>query len=85
MTSSSRQTLDPFTTRNDTVLAEKDDFKYLGSWVNESQKDIRVRKGLIWKALNDMDRICKSNMNPAPKNRFFVATVESILIYVCQS
>ena len=40
---------------NDTVLEEKDDFKFLGSGsrVDESQKDISVRKGLAWKALND--------------------------------
>ena len=75
----------PLTTRNGTILEEKDDFKYLGSWVDESQKDIRVRKGLAWKALNDMDRIWKSSMNPALKKRFFVATVESILIYGCES
>ena len=75
----------PLCTRNGTVLEQKSDFKYLGSWVDESSKDIRVRKGLAWKALNDMDRIWKSNMNPGLKKRFFVATVESILIYGCES
>ena len=75
----------PLVTRNGTTLEQKEDFKYLGSWVDESLKDIRIRKGLAWKALNDMDRIWKSNMNPGLKKRFFVATVESILIYGCES
>ena len=55
------------------------------TWVDESLKDIRVRKGLVWKALNDMDNACKSNLNPELKKRFFVATVESILLYGCES
>ena len=75
----------PLVTRSGTVLEQKNDFKYLGSWVDESLKDIRVRKGLAWKALNDMDRIWKSNMDPGLKKRFFVSTVESILIYGCES
>ena len=32
-----------------------------------------------------MDRIWKSNMDPGLKKRFFVAVVESILIYGCES
>ena len=75
----------PLVTRNGTTLEEKEDFKYLGSWVDESLKDIRVRKGLAWKALNDMDKVWKSNLKPDLKKRFFVATVESILIYGCES
>ena len=75
----------PLSTRNGTILERKNDFKYLGSWVDESLKDIKVRKGLSWKALNDMDRVWKSNMNPGLKKRFFIATVESILVYGCES
>ena len=75
----------PLVTRHGTVLEPKDDFKYLGSWVDNSAKDISVRKALAWKALNDMENIWKSNMNPNLKKRFFVATVESILLYGCES
>ena len=57
----------PLTMYNDTVLEEKDDLKFLGSGsrVDESQKDISVRKGLAWKAhyINGMYRIWKSNGN----------------------
>lgn len=75
----------PLRTRAGTVLEQKDDFKYLGSWVDESRKDIAVRKALAWRALNDMSKIWKSSMNPGLKKRFFVATVESILLYGCES
>ena len=75
----------PLHTRDGTVLEQKADFKYLGSWVDDSLKDINVRKALAWKALNDMNRIWKSNMKPSLKKRFFIATVESILIYGCES
>ena len=50
----------PLSTRNGTVLEQKSDFKYLGSWVDDSLKDIKVLKGMSWKALNDMDRSWKS-------------------------
>ena len=75
----------PLRTREGIILEQKDDFKYLGSWVDESRKDIDVRKALAWKALNDMDKIWKSNMEPGLKKRFFVSTVEAILLYGCES
>ena len=53
----------PLHTLNGTALEQKDDFKYLGSWSDSSEKDIQIRKALAWKALNDMARIWKSNMN----------------------
>ena len=63
----------------------KADFKYLGSWVDDSEKDISVRKALAWKALNGMSKIWSSSMNQELKKRFFLATVESILLYGCES
>ena len=48
-------------------------------------KDINVRKVLHWRALNDMNRIWKSNMSSAFKKRLFVATAESIMVYGCES
>ena len=75
----------PLHTLNGTALEQKDDFKYLGSWSDSSEKDIQIRKALAWKALNDMARIWKSNMNIELKRKFFVATVESILLYGCEA
>jgi hypothetical protein len=75
----------PLCTSDGTTLEYKDDFKYLGSWVDDSAKDISVRKALAWKALNGMSKIWTSNMNTGLKKRFFLATVESILLYGCES
>ena len=50
----------PLHTINGTILEQKDDFRYLGSWADSSKKDIHIRKALAWKALNDMTRIWKS-------------------------
>ena len=72
-------------TRDGTELEYKEDFKYLGSWVDESEKDIAIRKALAWKALNGMSKIWTSSMKPELKKRFFLATVESILLYGCES
>ena len=71
--------------RDGTVLEQKGDFKYLGSMVNETNKDIAARKASAWRALNDMNKIWKSSMSPDLKKRFFIATVESILLYGCES
>ena len=75
----------PLYTRDGTELEYKADFKYLGSWVDDSEKDISVRKALAWKALNGMSKIWSSSMKQELKKRFFLATVESILLYGCES
>ena len=46
----------PLHTLNGTALEQKDDFKYLGSWSDSSEKDIQIRKALAWKALNVLRR-----------------------------
>ena len=75
----------PLHTLDGTALELKEDFKYLGSWADSSTKDIDIRKALAWKALNDMNRIWTSNMRIELKRKFFVATVESILLYGCEA
>ena len=75
----------PLHTIDGTQLEQKDDFKYLGSWADSSEKDIDIRKALAWKAINDMSKVWKSNMNAELKKKFFVVTVESILLYGCEA
>ena len=77
--SSSLHTLDG------TILDWIEDFRYLGSWVESSEKDISVRKALAWLALNGMSKIWKSDMDKLLKVRFFIATIESILLYGCET
>ena len=64
-----------------TKLKEVNDFKYLGSWVDSTEEDIRIRKGLVWAAANKMKKKWKSNILMNLKECLFVATVESVLLY----
>ena len=66
-------------------LKEASDFKYLGSWVNSTEGDIKIRKAKAWKALNDMKKIWNSAMSREVKISFFLATVESVLFYGCET
>ena len=67
------------------ALTEKkeQDFKYLGSWVDTSYKDLKVRKALAWTALNKMEKIWNSTMDRNSKIGIFRATVEYVLLYGC--
>ena len=58
-------------TNDSTLLEVVDDFKYLGSWVN----DITIRKALAW---NGMGKVWRSPISPKLKLRFFGATVEIV-------
>jgi len=60
-----------------------DDFKYLGSWIDNTLKD--VRKAQAWVACNKLSKIWKSNFNRHLKVRLFVLTVESVPLYGCES
>ena len=71
---------------NDGIELEKEeDFKYLGSWIDSTDKDIKIRKAQAWQALNKMNCIWNSNMRKEIKVGFFVAAIESILLYGCES
>ena len=75
----------PLKTKDGSILKEVDDFKYLGSWMNSTEADISRRKALAWKALNSMSRTWKSHMSRQVKLNLFLATVESILLYGCET
>ena len=69
------------TTKCGSPLDQVQDFQYLGSWVDESEKDFNVRKALAWKACNKMHSLWKSNLSTNLKISFFRAAVETILLY----
>ena len=75
----------PLRTVSGDVLKEVVDFKYLGSWVESTEGDIKIRKALAWRALNGMGSIWKSHMSRDVKLSFFTATVESVLLYGCEA
>ena len=58
-----------------------DDFKYLGVWIQSSEKEMETRIGQAWKALNKMDKIWNSSLQDNVKLVFFRATMESVLLY----
>ena len=41
------------------ILKVVGNFKYLGSWIQISQKNMEVRIGIAWNALNKMNRTWK--------------------------
>ena len=58
------------------------DFKYLGSLVASSEKDIKCRKGQAWGAFWKMEKLWKSSIvDIRTKIRIFQASVISILLY----
>ena len=75
----------PLRTTEGIALKEVSDFKYFGSWVNSTEQDIKVRKALAWRALNGMKSVWNSNLSRSIKVSFFQATVESVLLYGCES
>ena len=62
-------------------IKEVDDFLYLGSWINTTEKDLSVRIAKAWAASNKLDTIWKSSLSRELKIHFFRATVESVLLY----
>ena len=58
------------------LLKQVHDFKYLGSWMAHSKKDMKVPIGLAWKALNKLDKIWKSKLKSRLKIQFFRSTVK---------
>ncbi|XP_061915590.1 protocadherin-15-like [Entelurus aequoreus] len=75
----------PITTSDGNALREVNDFKYSGSWINSTEQDLKVRKALAWRALNGMSRVWCSNLPRHIKLSLFHATVESVLLYGCES
>ena len=63
------------------VLKRVKDYKYLGSYIHNSEKDFNIRKGIAWSACNKMDKIWKSVLDREIKIRIFRVTIEPILLY----
>ena len=56
-----------------------DDFKYLGSYIASTERDVNTKLGKAWGALNELNKIWKSNLPENLKINFFRAAVESVL------
>ena len=56
-------------------------FKYLGGWMQRTEKDFSIRKALAWSACHKLKRIWSSSLKRSLKVRLFLATVESVLLF----
>ena len=52
---------------NGKTLNRVDNFKYLGSWVENTSKDLKIRKGQAWTAIRKLDNIWKSKLPATSK------------------
>ena len=66
-------------------LKRVDDFKYLGAWIDSSAKDLKIRKALAWRTCHQMRNIWKSTLSRKMKLRIMHTTVESVLLYGCDT
>lgn len=67
----------PLRTNEDEALKEEGDFKYLGSYVDSTEKDLKVRKVLAWNTTR-----C-SGLSRRVWLSFFSATVGSVWLCSC--
>ena len=68
-------------TRSGERLEVVKNFKYLGSWMESSEKDFEVRKALAWSSCHKLKKMWSSTLSRKTKVRLFKATVESALLY----
>ena len=57
------------------------DFKYLGAWMMDSEKDFKVRKSLAWAACNKLKKLWHSDLPNEYKVFLFQHLVEPVLFY----
>jgi hypothetical protein len=72
-------------TLDGSVLALTEDFKYLGSYIGSTEKDIKFRKALAQRALHSLKKVWKSSSSHQLRKSLFLATVEAILLYGCEA
>ena len=75
----------PLKANDGNALEEVSDFKYLGAWMANREKDIMMRKGAAWRACSKLTKIWKSTLSKQLKHKIFAATVESVLLYGCEA
>ena len=68
-------------TLSNNILKCVEDYKYLGSHIQNSEKDFNIRKGIAWTACNKMNKIWKSDLARDFKIRIFRVLIEPILLY----
>ena len=62
-----------------------EEFKYLGACICSSAKDLKIRKALAWRICHQIRNIWKSTLSRKMKLRLMHTTVESVLLYGCET
>ena len=62
-----------------------EDFKYLVAWIDRIAKYLNIRKSLAWRTYHQMRNIWKSTLSRKMKLRLMHTTVESVLLYGCDT
>ncbi len=75
----------PLMASNGDLLKQVKDFKYLGSRMTSTERDIKERKVSAWRALHNLKNIWTSNLSRVLKTWIFVAAIETILLYSCEA
>ena len=50
-------------TRDDEVIEPVENFKYLGSWISESEHDFKERKASAWTVYNKVRKVWTSKLS----------------------
>ena len=58
------------------VINEVEDFKYIGSYIRSTKRDVNIMIAKAWAALDSMNTIWKSKLSTNLKRHFFRAAVE---------
>jgi exonuclease III len=67
--------------KNNKTIKSVNEFVYLGSNIQSTERDIEIRKAKAWAALDSLSTVWKSTLSEKLKKQFFRATVESVLLY----
>ena len=80
------QPVEPQIKTNDgSTLEIVNEFTYLGSQMSSSKADIKRRIALAWTSANKLQKFWKSSLSKKFKIDIFRATVESVLLYGCET
>ena len=71
----------PIETLGRALLKEVDDFKYIGSHIASTEKDVQIRIANAWSALDQSEVIWKSALSEHIKKNFFRGAVELVMLY----
>ena len=66
---------------NSENIKKVDNLKYLGAWIDNTENNVKVKKGLAWKSCNKLMKIWQSSLSKSLKLRTFLALVESVFLY----